>query len=113
MPKPGVTPQPAVKRGADLPYGEATAVNDLAARAPAPQQQDFAPTGQDQSYLFGPTDRPGEPITTGAPFGPGADVSRHAFETDSQMADRVAEALVAKGGSPQALAWAKRRQRGE
>ena len=74
---------------------------------------EFTPRGEEEEFLFGTTDRPAEPITAGAPFGPGPDVSRHAVESDDQLADRMAEQIVAKGGSKEALAWARRRLAGD
>lgn len=99
----GQTPTPQFKRGSALPYGVATRANEA----------EFMPQGEEEQFLFGLTDRPSEPLTAGAPFGPGPDISKHAVETEDQLADRVAELLIAKGGSKESVAWARRRLAGE
>ena len=104
MPRPGSTPSPAFKRGKSLAYGQAGAANDA---------MEYVPQGEEEEFLFGPTDRPAEPLTAGAPFGQGADVSKYALEDDEQLADRVAEMILAKGGSREAVAWARRRKAGD
>lgn len=102
----GQTPEAQYERGTSLAYGEATAANDR-------DVPEFKPATPEEEFLFDPTDRPSEPLTAGAPFGLGPDVSKYALETDKQAADRVAEMVLAKGGSKQLVAWAKRRMAGE
>jgi len=46
---------------------------------PAEDPVDFTPAGEDEQFLYSPTDRPGEPVTAGAPFGPGPDATKHAM----------------------------------
>jgi hypothetical protein len=65
----------ATSPGGARPYGERKAIEQQVAAAPTPTQGG-APQPQVQQALeqgvFGPTQRPGEPATTGMPFGPGA-----------------------------------------
>src|SRR5207249_1857480 len=100
---------------AEAPYGATAALQRMdeavpkraGARPPAvgaPQGEPGAlesPTGQpptdlnggfDQA-LFAPTDRPTEPITAGAPFGPGANYVPKPYESDRAFALRVADQL--------------------
>lgn len=44
--------------------------------------------------LFGPSRRPNEPVTHGAPFGPGADFTPLPQETDRAFMLRVADDLT-------------------
>jgi len=56
-----------------LPYGENKAVNDQAAAAPvAGRGQAGGQGGAPRRPVFGATERPGEPMTAGVDFGPGA-----------------------------------------
>lgn len=113
----GQTPQPQYKRGKDLAYGDAASANDLlAALGPQPDQgqQDYQPQGEAEQFLFGPTNRPAEPITAGAPFGPGPSVSRAKFPTEAQAIGAVAEQIRQNPNvSKEARAWAARVQAGE
>lgn len=77
-------------QGSSLPYGAAGQINEAASAArqmtsvgpasgqaspPAPVQGpplDLTPQNEIEAALFGPTRLPGQPITAGAPFGPGA-----------------------------------------
>lgn len=92
MPRPGSAPQPAYERGDSLAYGQASAAN----RADLP---DFKPSGEEEEFLFGPTDRPTEPLSAGAPFGAGPDVPGLGPEAPEQFLGRVAESL---GANPEA-----------
>lgn len=72
MPQPGDVRAPEYKAGESLPWGGATQAN-RADRAPSLFTPDTPPppaTPEDQ-FIFGPTMRPNEPVTAGAPFGPG------------------------------------------
>lgn len=75
-------PQQAAAQITGLPYGENADINALQSAAPlsasplaqSPAAQDRAAARQgraDASVLMSPTERPDEPVTAGAPFGPG------------------------------------------
>lgn len=80
-----------------LPYGQATAAN-RAMKAPGPQHLGLpAPLDEDdtaafatpeEQFLFAPTDQPGQPLTAGAPFGPGAN-SLPRPDTDRDITARI------------------------
>jgi hypothetical protein len=59
--------------------------------------------------LFGPTDRPQEPVTHGAPFGPGANFTQTPQEDSRTFMLRVAGQL---SGTPELAAYVKRIQSG-
>jgi hypothetical protein len=66
------------------------------------------------SVLFGPSRRPDEPITAGAPFGAGPGAVRFAHETDRQFLRRVADDLAASPDAPKDVQrFAERVRRGE
>jgi hypothetical protein len=107
--RPGETPTPQIQQGAELPYGAATAANDASAGISADTQSAAPPdvgnpdptlataTG---SFLFGPTARPHEPITTGAPFGAGPDITPASFENNDAFMARVAQTFAADPQAP-------------
>ena len=73
MARAGETPQAQFK---GLAYGENQDVNSqvlLDSSPPHDPNEDFQPSTPDEQFLYGPTDRPAEPLTAGSPFGPGAD----------------------------------------
>ena len=74
MPRPGQTPQPQYKRSPSMPYGSVGPAN-AARPGQQPQQRQTQPQQTQGSpiedFLFGATQRPTEPVTAGAPFGPG------------------------------------------
>lgn len=76
-----------------MAYGEATAANDLEAMAmpPMPVEQ-FAPAGPEEQFLYSQTDKPDEPLTAGAPFGPGPSSTRP-YESSDQFLRRVSSVL--------------------
>lgn len=117
MPEAGRTPDPVFERGSSLDYGDATQANDLAELFDDGTVEDeelYVPVGEEEEFLFGPTERPAEPLTAGAPFGPGPAVARSAVEDDEQFSLRVAETIIANPDTgPEAKAWARRRLRGE
>lgn len=106
MPRPEQTPAPQFK---GLPYGfndQANAMSETVAQqedfpafaAPddsqtAGSEPDFQPAGDEEAFLFGATDRPDEPVTSGVPFGPGADFSRYSYESDNEFLARVSKQL--------------------
>lgn len=97
-----------------LPYGSNEDVNAVSDEElfGEPDEEPL-PEGPDGEFLFSPSDRPGEPLTAGAPFGPGPDATRFTFEADSDLLDRFAERVAANPGSdPQAKAWAAKRAKG-
>ncbi len=74
-----------------LPWGEAAQVNDLVGLVPPPDQPDFQPQGDQQQFLYGPSDRPQEPFSHGLPFGPGADITSP--DTEQQFREATARQL--------------------
>jgi hypothetical protein len=118
MPEPGVTPQPEFQRGTGpeaLDFGAASAANDFLGPMFLDDdfdedEDEFLPSGEEEEFIFGPSQRPAEPITAGAPFGPGPDVGRVRSETDESFVNRLAESFLARtDAGPEAKAWAKRR----
>lgn len=61
----------------------------------------YQPQGQAEQYLYGPTDRPNEPITAGVPFGPGPDTLPS--PTDDQVVRQVAEQALNDPRAPKEL----------
>lgn len=115
MPRPGSPQQPRFQRGDSLAYGEATAANDMADMAPEmpmvmPEEQ-FMPSTPEEQFLYAQTDKPDEPITAGAPFGPGP-MTRPA-ETSSQFMRRVSSVLSNSGLPPEVKAFLDRATAGE
>ena len=102
MPRPGQTPQPQFSRSPQMPYGtveRANATRPQQARQPQARQASQPQGGQGSSpiedFLFGATQRPTEPVTAGAPFGPGAspfDMSR--VESPRDFMTRVVGQMV-------------------
>ena len=77
---------------------------------PAPRVQPFAPrtlgttlaeeediSGGYDDVLFGPSDRPNEPLTHGAPFGPGSNFVPLPYEDEYAFRRRIADELDADG----------------
>ena len=115
MPEPGKTPQPAFE---GLPYGQNKAANDFATDADVDAElfgdpeDDYSPT-PDEQMLFGPTDRPDEPITAGVGFGDGPDATRHTFESDGDVLASISRRILADPtADPQAKAFANRKLAG-
>lgn len=109
--------KPSYKRGSaespsqgQLPYGAATNLNAQSpgqAPAPFPDLENRPFTDDDSStepllgpefdnVLFQPTHRPDEPVTTGSPFGAGANAIRDPGETEAtkDLLTRVAESII-------------------
>lgn len=110
----GDTPTPAFE---GLAYGENEQANRLSSMFPVDEEgvdeEDFAPQGDEDAFLFSQTDRPSEPLTAGAPFGEGPDMTPYALENEEDFADRVAEDLMTRPGVSKDLkAWAQRRRAG-
>ena len=92
MPRPGETPSPAYERGTELPYGVAAAANRRVVaieEPPLTPEDEWKPATPTEAFLFSPTDRPDEPATHGAPFGPGAAMTQYAYETTNEFVNRA------------------------
>lgn len=63
------------------------------------QDEPYQAASPQEQFLFGATDRPDEPTSHGAPFGPGANFTKFAYENDGQFMSRVATNL---GSDPNA-----------
>jgi hypothetical protein len=112
VPEAGRTPAPAYERGNTLQYGEAGDANALMGLvAETPDPDPYAPSGDEEEFLYSQTDRPGEPLTAGAPVGAGSDFSRHALEDDDSFRERVA-AQLSNSGVREARALADRLRKG-
>lgn len=124
-------PTPEYKRNTgspdQLPKGGAAQLNAASQQLPddfsepelnlMSEDQDPKPEGSVTAFddvLFGPTDHPNEPITTGASFGPGANTIRQGRETDKEFLARTAYQLASSpSASPRVKAFAARIARGE
>ena len=114
MPEAGRTPAPAYERGNTLQYGEANEANQLMGLvAEGPEPDPYAPSGDEEEFLFSQTDRPDEPITAGAPVGPGPDLSRHAIETPAAFKQRLLAQMEQRGNqSREVRAFIEKARRG-
>jgi hypothetical protein len=65
---------------------------------------DFKPQGPEEEFLFDPTDRPAEPVTSGTPFGQGPSTIRTPGKTDPVSIQTLAQQIAA---DPQASLPAK------
>jgi hypothetical protein len=84
-----------------MPYGEADAVNQLLGMiGPDDEPEAHQPSTPQEEFLFSPTDRPSEPVTSGVNFGAGPDDVMDRAETPRLFNDRVAGALGAQPGAP-------------
>ena len=92
-------------------YGENADFNDLQSSAPmaaAPsvsnaRSRNTVPTGQSSAAtpLFAPTQRPDEPVTAGAPFGPGAGPPAPAGIPNTRKSiTQTLQGLLAQTGDP-------------
>lgn len=118
MPRPGEVRTPSFQRGEELPQGAATEVESLLAALPLPpeddqdfEEEEFQPANDEEAFLLSASDRPSEPITAGAPFGPGRDFPTGAFESESDLRDRIASEFEASD-SAELRAYALRVRRG-
>lgn len=101
--------------GVGLGYGENKAVNDMQGAAPmqssggssSPQQG--GPSPMPANGVFGPTDRPGEPLTAGIDWGPGAGSQPPVLDEDPYL---IARALLQVAPSPQLERMVARLARG-
>lgn len=114
MPRPGSVRQPEYQRSTDLAYGEATAANrQPTERKPLPIDMEAGPLGPEEQFLFSPTSRPDEPITAGAPFGPGPNAVVPRSEKRSDFVKRVAGGLPPEKLPPKVAEFLRRAQAGE
>lgn len=119
MPYTPEAPLPQYQRGSgptQLPYGQAARANRVAhlgITAPIDEQQ-FNPQTPQEKFIFDATHRPGEPLTSGAPFGPGANSVPVPFQSDTQMLQSVVMQMASDPAAPSELkAFAERVARGE
>jgi hypothetical protein len=70
-------------------------------------------SGGFDNLLFAPTDRPNEPITHGAPFGPGANFIPEPGEDDRTFMLRVAGQLQQQPSTPRVQQYIAAIQRGQ
>lgn len=111
MPRAGTTPQPAFEAQG---YGTAQQANDLAGMFPFASDssapvEDYQPQTPEEKFLFGPSDRPNEPITHGAPFGAGSSHAPAAYESDDALISRVATQVASSPtANPDLKAFAAR-----
>lgn len=118
MARAGELPTPQFKKGQALAQGQAQAVNQMAqslpAAAPTPgidEQNQYQPQSPAEQFLFGPTNRPSEPITAGAPFGPGASVM---FNSDLNILQNVAQQVLSDpNAGKDSKVWAARALAGD
>ena len=89
-------PQQSNPRMSGMPYGENQDFEEMQSGAPmsasptakrAGGKAKAAPQGRGATPLFEPTQRPDEPVTAGAPFGPGDGPSRQMNNTEQAVAD--------------------------
>lgn len=100
----GQTPEPMFQRGDTLAYGVAAGANRQAQEIP-----DYKPADAAEQFLFSPTDKPHEPLTHGAPFGPGAPVTPYAVQSDQSVVQQVADQALADPNAPTELRQFARR----
>jgi len=111
----GETPTPAYERGTELPYGAAAAANrrfTAIEEPPLPPEEEFKPATPQEAFLFSPTDRPNEPASHGAPFGPGADYTPYEYESDQDFLARVAGELDTPDASREVRDFVRRVRQG-
>jgi len=108
-------PQQTNPRMSGMAYGENQDFEDMQSSAPMSASRTAgrassaarakAPQGPSATPLFGPTQRPDEPVTAGAPFGPGAGPTMNPgtnklAQSDAQMLSKYLPNLVAMAESP-------------
>lgn len=99
-------------------YGEGQEMVELQSSAPMSktqsgsaqprmrQQSAASPAAQQVTPLFAPTERPDEPITAGAPFGPGPGPAPRPARQGGKLAQTLAK-LVADDDSGTLAVWAR------
>jgi hypothetical protein len=86
-----------------LPWGEAAQVNDLVGLAPPPDEPGYQPQGDQDQFLYGPSDRPQEPFSHGLPYGPGAAFTPDQGEGDDQFVKRIASQALNDPAAPKQM----------
>jgi len=89
MPQPGDVRKPEFQRGTSLAYGQATQANRQTVE---PEMQ--PPATPEEQFLYSPTFRPDEPVTQGAPVGPGTNYVMRPQQSDQQVLERIATAAA-------------------
>lgn len=85
-------------RAEPAPRPERRPVSDVEpVEGPGAEEQDEDSTGGYDDAVFAPSDRPDEPITHGAPFGPGANFVALPYEDEFAFRRRVADELESSG----------------
>ncbi len=105
MAEAGATPEPQIKQGKGpdaLPWGEATQLNDAVGLIP-PEEDRHVPSGDAEQFLYSPTDRPGEPVTQGQPYGAGANTIRAAYQSEDDVVHQVAAQVSKDPAAPKSL----------
>lgn len=80
---------------------------------PSPDEPDVDLNGGLDEVLFGPTRRPDEPQTQGAPFGAGANFVALPWEDQNTFIARVAQSIEESPGGSALSAYTARMRRGE
>ena len=102
-------PQQVLSDVSGMPYGENQELEEMQSAAPmsasgqttaratrsAPRRSGRGRGGMGVSPLMSPTQRPDEPVTAGAPFGPGAGPSANRMEGQGELAQTVRKMVAA------------------
>lgn len=115
MAKAGETPEAQFK---GLAYGQNQQANQASAQIDTSPPYDpttaYNPQSPSEQFLYGPSTRPNEPVTAGAPFGPGPDFTAGAYETQAQFVQRISTELSqGANATPEVKQFAARVQAGE
>lgn len=77
------------------------------------EEEQFTPGTPEEEFLFSNSDRPNEPLTAGAPFGPGPNFVTRPVQTDSQFRQGlVARLETTPVNSPELKAYIDKVRRG-
>lgn len=85
-----------------LGYGENIRANAMRSTVDdmefAGDDEQYAPSDDDEAFLLSPTDRPNERLTAGMSFGPGPNIAASVMapETPNEFANRIADTLGAE-----------------
>jgi hypothetical protein len=78
------------------------------------QPESFQPQSPEQEFLYSQTDRPNEPITHGAPFGPGPSLAVAASESPQETLQRIGQQVGESAyATPEVQAFLHQIQNGE
>lgn len=75
-----------------LPYGENEEAQELSDLID--EDEEYTPSSPEEEFLLSASDRPAEPLTAGAPFGPGADASRYGIASGPAILRSIAERAI-------------------